>query len=84
MLDGSHAVLYEHPADDMIYMAFNMHWESHAFQLPQLPAGKNWHVFINTSPNIKDGICKPGEEILISPQDHIWVGERSIVVLVGK
>lgn len=84
MLDGAHTIKYGHPADDMIYMAFNMHWESHAFQLPQLPEGKNWHVFINTSPGIDNIIHPPGKEVIITPQDHIWVGERSLIVLVGK
>jgi glycogen operon protein len=84
MLDGAHTVTYGHAPDDMIYMAFNMHWDSHIFQLPQLPANKNWHVFINTSPGVENIIHPPGAEILIKPQDHIWVGGRSVVVLVGK
>lgn len=84
MLDGAHATVNGHPPDDTIYMAFNMHWESHIFQLPQLPANKNWHVFINTSPGAQNIIHPPGLELPITPQEQIWVGERSIVVLVGK
>jgi len=84
MLDGNHAVLDGHKPDDAIYMAFNMHWDSHIFQLPQLPENKNWHVFINTSPGVENVIHPPGHEVLIIPQDHIWVGGRSIIVLVGK
>ena len=34
--------------DDFIYVAMNMHWESHDFELPALPDGSRWHVFANT------------------------------------
>ena len=43
MLNGQYA-----DDDDFIYVAMNMHWEMHGFELPQLPAGLSWRVFANT------------------------------------
>jgi glycogen operon protein len=34
--------------DDYIYVAMNMHWETNDFELPKLPEGMSWCVFVNT------------------------------------
>jgi isoamylase len=81
MLDGSHA---KNGADDMIYVGMNMHWEAHRFDLPGLPEEKAWYVFVNTSPEAIPQVVRPGDEPLITQQDHIWIGPRSIVILVGR
>src|SRR5262249_22242909 len=36
-------------AADHLYVAMNVHWESHTFGLPGLPGGNRWHVFANTA-----------------------------------
>ena len=70
--------------DDFIYVAMNMHWEMHGFELPQLPEGMVWYVFANTGMDTPDDIVEPGAEPLIDCQREVLVGPRSIIVLVGK
>ena len=72
-----------HP-DDFIYVAMNMHWEMHGFELPQLPEGMAWHVFANTGMESPQDIFEPGEEPLTDNQREVLVGPRSIIILVGK
>ncbi|TVR19062.1 MAG: glycogen debranching enzyme GlgX [Anaerolineaceae bacterium] len=81
MLDGSHA---RDGSDDMIYVGMNMHWTPHRFDLPDLPRDRYWHVFANTSPDIQVEIVTPGEEPRIINKDHIWIGARSVIILVGR
>ncbi len=83
MLSGKHArggTLQ----DDDIYVAMNMHWESHWFELPVLPAGKSWHVFANTGAPAPQDIWETGHEPELENQGGILLGERSVLVLVGK
>jgi glycogen operon protein len=70
--------------DDMIYVAMNMYWEGFSFELPQLNRDRKWHVFANTDMPDKESINPIGKEALIEHQDHIIVGARSMVILVGK
>ena len=88
MLNGQYAApapaVGGSPADDFIYVAMNMHWEMHGFELPHLPEGMAWHVFANTGMPSPDDIYTPGEEPLTDNQREILVGPRSIIVLVGK
>ena len=67
MLNGRYAETDGVP-DDFIYVAMNMHWEMHGFELPQAPAD----------------IAEPGKEPLIDSQKEILVGPRSIIILVGR
>jgi len=83
MLCGKHALggTYE---DNYIYVAMNMHYEGLFFELPQLPSGLNWHIFANTGVASPDDINTPGDEPLLENQGGLLVGDRSVVVLVGK
>jgi glycogen operon protein len=83
MLDGHHA-RGGTEKDDFIYVAINMHWEMHGFELPQLPYGQAWHIFVNTDMVPPFDIAEPGEEILLDNQDEILVGPRGMVILTGK
>ena len=83
MLNGQYADVDGKP-DNFIYVAMNMHWEMHGFELPQLPDNMKWYVFANTGMPSPDDICEPGEEDDIESQDEVLVGARSIMVLVGK
>jgi glycogen operon protein len=83
MLNGRYADSDGKP-DDFIYVAMNMHWEMHGFELPQLPDGLKWHVFANTAMAAPQDIVEPGSEILIDNQWEILVEARSIMILVGK
>ncbi|PIE80886.1 MAG: glycogen debranching enzyme GlgX [Chloroflexi bacterium] len=83
LLDGQHA-RGGTEIDDYIYVAMNMHWEDHAFELPNLPGNRQWHVFANTSLPSPDDICEPGDESLLNNQASYVVGSRSIIILVGR
>src|SRR5690606_34783965 len=54
--------------DDMIYVAMNMHWEPHTFELPRLPPPLAWHRFLDTSLAPPDEIVAPGEERPLADQ----------------
>ena len=83
MLCGKHAHGGQRE-DDYIYVAMNMHWESHWFELPGLPKGTQWHAAANTGAPPPEDIWQPGTEPLLENQAGILVGDRSVVVLVGK
>lgn len=83
MLNGKYAVTDGVP-DDFIYVAMNMHWDMHGFELPLLPDDYVWYVFANTGMAAPDDICDPGNECLLDNQHEILVGGRSIMVLVGR
>ena len=83
MLNGQYAET-NGVADDFIYVAMNMHWEMHGFELPQLPEGMAWHVFANTGVETPKDIFEIGEEPLIENQHEVLVGPRSIIILVGR
>jgi glycogen operon protein len=83
MLDGRHARGGSEP-DDTIYVAMNMHWEAHRFDLPRLPRGMRWRVFVNTGAAPGAEICEPGHEPLLSDQRRLLVGARSVIILVGR
>jgi glycogen operon protein len=85
MLCGLHAVLMPgRTADDHIYVAMNMHWEPHTFELPRLQDGRRWHVFADTYRPSPDDICEPGMERSLRTQRNLPVGPRSVVILVGR
>ncbi|MBS2904985.1 hypothetical protein KFV96_28115, partial [Klebsiella pneumoniae] len=47
---------YKVEEDTFIYMAINMHWEMHVYELPIIPEDKKWYIFCNTS-------CEYGKDI---------------------
>ena len=67
-----------------VYVAMNMHWQRHNFELPRLPAGLRWRRFIDTSLPAPADIAEPGEEPLLPGQGSVLLGPRSVVVLVGR
>ncbi len=71
---------YADPVDDFIYIAYNMHWESHEFGLPKLPKGLRWRLQICTD----DTICDTISDNLQKVQDRVKVSDRSIAVLVSE
>ena len=85
MLCGMHAALLPgRTADDYIYVALNMHWESHNFELPRLRDGRRWLLFADTFREPPDDICAPGDERPLRTQRNLPVGPRSVVILVGR
>lgn len=83
MLCGEHVAHGQQP-DDYIYVALNMHWEHHIFELPNLPEGMHWYRFVNTSDFEPQKICVPGQEPRLDDQQHHLLGARSVAILVGR
>ena len=83
LLCGKHA-RGETRSDNYVYVAMNMHWEGHSFELPFLPQELHWHLFVNTAMPSPHDITEPGAEILLSDQRHFFVGERSVIIVIGK
>ena len=66
--------------DELIYLAVNMHWESHELALPRPPKGTCWEAVFSTEAGqelIKDKPCSQDEELLR------YVPPRSISVYVS-
>ncbi len=83
MLCGKHAK-QGNAEDSYIYVAMNMHWESHWFELPQLHPGMNWRVFANTGVVPPQDSWEPGTEPVLENQSGLLMGDRSVAILVGK
>ena len=83
MLCGKHARAGT-VQDNYVYVAMNMHWEGQWCELPGLPSGMQWHVFANTGAPSPEDIWEPGNEPLLSDQHGLLVGDRSVVILIGK
>ncbi len=69
---------------DFIYVAMNMHWDGHVFQLPRLPVGRRWRRFVDTSRPAPDEILEPGRELPLRDQEQMHLGPRSVAILVGN
>ncbi len=83
MLCGLHARGGAMP-DNTLYVAMNMHWESHAFRLPDPPAGTRWHRVMDTSQPSPHDIVDAGAEVLLAPGHETTVAARGIVVLMAR
>ena len=69
--------------DDALYIVANAHWEARVFELPQLPPGKSWRRFLDTSLPPGEDALPPGSEAPIAAGRY-GAGPRSVVVLVGR
>jgi glycogen operon protein len=83
MLDGRHA-RGGAVRDDDIYVAMNMHWDAHWFEIPCPSEGAFWRVAANTGAQAPEDAWAPGMEPVLEDQRGILLGPRSIVVLAGR
>ncbi len=83
MLCGKHAKEGT-VTDNYIYVAMNMHWESQWFEIPGLPQGMQWHIFVNTGAIPPEESWHPGTEPVLDNQLGLFIGGRSVIILVGK
>ena len=67
--------------DDIVYLAINVHWEAHELTLPQLPGGLHWHIAVNTG---DEGHILFDAPLPVLGEDSLLIGERSVIVLVGR
>jgi glycogen operon protein len=70
--------------DDYVYVAMNTHYDALWFEIPQLPASMQWHVFANTGAQPSDMIYEPGNEPRLDDQQNFLLGSRSVTILVGR
>jgi len=71
-------------ADDFVYAAMNMYWETLSFHPPSLPEGMRWHVSANTGMSPPEDIYEIGQEPALRDQANFLLGPRAIMVLVGR
>ena len=76
MLYGKYAPISIRKSDKAFYIAYNMHWEEHTFDLPVLPKDKKWRAILNTN-EIDSDVSKIGEKEGIN---QYVVKARSIVI----
>ncbi len=66
---------------DEFYLAFNMHWEAHVFEIPSARLDMPWRRVLDTSlPSPKD-ISEPGKEPYPENQREYCLSPRSVVAL---
>ena len=82
-LDGSKAEIASDRDDNDFFLIFNAAPDDQEFSICPAPAGKRWHVAIDTGLEPPAEIGKPGKENLLQPQDHYTVKARSLVVLLS-
>lgn len=70
--------------DDYFYVAYNMHWEPHEFDLPNLPKGMLWHVAVRTDKREHNGVCPENDESALQGRKQFTVSPRTIVVFIGR
>lgn len=66
--------------DELIYIAYNMHWMEHIFALPALPGGYRWNVALDTS----EGILEEDKWRLLPDSRQVQVSSRTVIVLIGR
>ncbi len=69
---------------DAIYVALNSYWEGLHFEPPALPPGMAWRVAANTGLASPEDVNEPGKEPVLGDQASLFLGPRSVVVLVGR
>lgn len=70
-------------ADNNFYVAYNMHWEPHEFDLPNIPKGERWHVVFNTDVKEAGGMYPEGTEP-VTEGKQFMIPPRTIIVFMGK
>lgn len=66
--------------DELIYIAYNMHWMEHTFALPALPGGYGWKVALDTG----KGIYKEEAWLPLADNRQVKVPSRTVMVLIGR
>lgn len=64
--------------EEVLYVAYNMHWEDADFALPKLPERKHWYLLAETD----EGVLEKAKEL--ENQKAIEVKSRTIAVFAGR
>ncbi|MCR5791330.1 MAG: hypothetical protein K6G83_15715 [Lachnospiraceae bacterium] len=74
---GKYAKREDGSDDDFIYIAYNMHWETHSFALVKLPKGLSWEAVLCTDKLTLEEINRA----LAENSDFAEVPPRSVMIL---
>ncbi len=80
LLCGNYVNINRVDSDESFYIAYNMHWDNHVFDLPNPPKGKEWSVLIDTS----QGFESMTNELVGIKKDYILIKSRCVLVLISK
>ena len=80
LLCGKYVKINRADYDESFYFAYNMHWESHTFDLPTPPKDKEWCVLLDTS----QAFGTEAKELSEFNQDVMVIKPHSVVVLISK
>ncbi len=84
MLCGKYSIVNK-KEDNYFYIAFNMHWENHPFDLPKLPNNMTWRILIDTNEfSANNESLLTDDKNILENQKRCEVKARSIVVFIGK
>lgn len=67
--------------DDIIFLGVNVHWEAHIMTIPKLPDGLHWYIAVNTGDEKHIFFEEP---LPLLSSDALLIGERSVILLVGR
>ena len=67
-----------------LYVAYNFHWESQEFALPNIPEEIQWYLAADTSDTESCGFLPEGEEKKLKERRVFTVKPRRILILIGK
>lgn len=81
---GAYAEKEDGEPDDYFYVAYNMHWEPHEFDLPNPPKGMLWHVAVNTDAGENLGVYPEGDEPCLNDKKRFCIAPRTIVIFIGR
>lgn len=63
--------------DDFIYLVINAHWEGHHIELPILPRGYRWQIFVDT---VLPAGAEIGGEGIRRPDKDLMIGPRTVMI----
>ena len=68
--------------DEIVYCGINAYWENVDVELPGLPTGYVWKLFVDTGKNAENVICEPHNIMLYNRK--ISMQGRSVIVAVAQ
>ena len=80
MYNGAYAETEDGKTDDMLYVAYNFHWENRSLALPNLPNGMVWKKIADTGRDFPETFFCEEEK---SYKKSVEAAPRTIVILKG-
>ena len=71
--------------DDCLYIAYNMHWESHEFALPKLFKNRRWKLFLCTDGDAsQENPTQEGVSPDSAAQSVVTLPARSVTIYISE